>query len=243
MTDTGVVLICFSRRSEASRTKAHFPPFTPHAAGVQSIYPNPLLNQQLRGYSGPQPDAPSRFLIRLCFAVVCDGRWKRWVVGKKRIKSFEKTADLIREVVILQLYFHNVAKSFCYSVSSDMLPTYVALCYLSIAHPTTLHSCRPAALPPLAGNRLWVQAGAAGALALTGAEEGSTAVLSLWLCSPPTPPKPHLSLPRPPAHFFPLMNNGGEKYIYLSTASGPLAEAVQSGLGRRSPSQHRARAF
>lgn len=40
------------------------------------------------------------------------------------------------------------------------------------------------------------------------AEKGSTAVLSLWL--PPLPP-----------YLLPLMNNGGEKYIYLLTAPAP----------------------
>lgn len=62
----------------------------------------------------------------------------------------------------------------------DTLATYAALCYLSIGQPTTfaLHSCRPSPPPPASG--------AAEALALTGAEEGSTAALSLWLCSPPT---------------------------------------------------------
>lgn len=124
MTDTGVVLICFSRRSEASRTKAHFPPFTTLAAGVQSIYPNPLLNQQLRANSGPQPDAASRFLVAVL-----------WLCANKAAGRKIRTRDGPGSRILLAI--------FSLGHASD---------YLAIAKPTSfaLHSCRPAAPPQLA---------------------------------------------------------------------------------------------
>lgn len=74
------------------------------------------------------------------------------------------------------------------------------------ALPTTLsHFTAVARTPPPSLASGCGCSGCSGGLGPDEAEKGSTAVLSLWLPSPP----PH------------LMNNGRAKYIYLLTAPAP----------------------
>lgn len=87
---------------------------------------------------------------------------------------------------------------------------YTLLHYLSIcgSHLTAVARTHPT--HPLL-HRAVGAAGAVGARAPARAEEGSTAVLSLWLPAPSPPPR--------------IMNNGGEKYIYLLIAPAPWLRA------------------
>ena len=79
--------------------------------------------------------------------------------------------------------------------------------YLSIflSHLTAVARTAPPHSPSLASGCGYN--GCSGGLGPDEAEEGSTAVLSLWLAAPSPPPH--------------IMNNGTEKYIYLLIALAP----------------------
>lgn len=81
-------------------------------------------------------------------------------------------------------------------------------CYLSITRSQfTAVDCTPSPHPPSPASGCGCS-GCSGGPGPDEAERGSTAVLSLWL-------------PLLPPHLLPLMNNGGEKYIYLLTSPAP----------------------
>lgn len=81
---------------------------------------------------------------------------------------------------------------------------------LSLCHSLSVHSCRPhTPVPPtLSCIRVWVQRVQWGPWPWRGRE-------GIHCCAKP------LASPPLPLHLLPLMNNGGEKYIYLLTAPAP----------------------
>lgn len=110
---------------------------------LQSIYPNPLLNQQLRGYSAPRPDAPSGLLM-----------WARRTWKRKSESQY------LRAHFQQKLIWNHMLISHFLCKNMNLLH------YLSLSPTSQLSRALPRPTHPLSHQGVGA-AGAAGALALT----------------------------------------------------------------------------